>query len=156
QVLTVPEEHIIESVAVVPGLDGRKMSKSYNNTIEIFEPEKDVQRKIMRIVTDSTGVEEPKDPDKCNVLALLKLFAPEDELADWENRYRSGGMGYGEVKKRLAELMIDYFKPFREKRAELENNIDYVKEVLANGAERARTVAAKTLTDVRKVVGVGA
>ncbi|MHC4365325.1 MAG: tryptophan--tRNA ligase, partial [Planctomycetota bacterium] len=115
QVLTVPEEHIIESVAVVPGLDGRKMSKSYNNTIEIFEPEKDVQRKIMRIVTDSTGVEEPKDPDKCNVLALLKLFAPEDELADWENRYRSGGMGYGEVKKRLAELMIDYFKPFREK-----------------------------------------
>ncbi|MHC4418683.1 MAG: tryptophan--tRNA ligase [Planctomycetota bacterium] len=156
QVLTVPEEHIIESVAVVPGLDGRKMSKSYNNTIEIFEPEKDVQRKIMRIVTDSTGVEEPKDPDKCNVLALLKLLAPKDELADWENRYRSGGMGYGEVKKRLAELVIDYFKPFREKRAELENNIDYVKEVLANGAERARAVAAKTLTDVREVVGVGA
>ena len=156
QVLTVPEEHIIESVAVVPALDGRKMSKSYNNTIEIFEPEKDIQKKIMRIVTDSTPVEEPKDPEKCNVLALLKLLTPEDELANWENRYRGGGMGYGEVKKRLAELMIDYFKPFREKRAELENNIDYVKEVLANGAERARAVAAKTLTDVREVVGVGA
>jgi tryptophanyl-tRNA synthetase len=156
QVLTVPEAYIIESVAVVPGLDGRKMSKSYNNTIEIFEPEKDVKKKIMRIVTDSTPVEEPKDPDKCNVLALLRLLAPEDELTDWENRYRSGGMGYGEVKKRLAELMIDCFKPFRDKRAELENNIDYVKEVLANGAERARAVAAKTLADVREAVGVGA
>jgi tryptophanyl-tRNA synthetase len=156
EILTVPAEYIIESVAVVPGLDGRKMSKSYNNTIEIFEPEKDIQKKIMRIVTDSTPVAEPKDPDKCNVLALLRLLAPADELTDWENRYRSGGMGYGEVKKRLAELMINYFKPFREKRAELENNIDCVRQVLANGAERARAIAAKTLADVREVVGVGA
>jgi tryptophanyl-tRNA synthetase len=156
EILTVPSEYIIESVAVVPGTDGQKMSKSYNNTIEIFEAEKSIRKKVMRIVTDSTPVEEPKDPDKCNVFALLNLVAPPEELAEWENRYRRGGMGYSEAKKRLAELLIDYFKPFREKRAELENNIGYVKEVLANGAGRARAVAAKTLADVRKAVGLGA
>ena len=130
------------------------MSKSYGNTIEVFEPQISVRKKITQIVTDSTPVEQPKDSDKCNVFALLKLVASPDELADWENRYRSGGMGYSEAKKRLAELMIDYFKPFRQKRSELENNIDYVKEVLANGAERARTVAAKTLAKARQAVGL--
>lgn len=154
EILTIPEEHIIESVAVIPGTDGRKMSKSYGNTIEMFEPEKTVKKKIVRIVTDSTPVEDPKDPDKCNVFALLKLVAPADELADWENRYRSGGMGYGEAKKRLAELMIDYFRPFRERRAELENNLDYVREVLAGGAERAKSVAAATLARARDAVGL--
>ena len=153
-VFTLPTEHILEQVAVVPGTDGRKMSKSYGNTIEVFEPEKSVRKKIMQIVTDSTPVEQPKDPDKCNVFALLKLVASPDELADWENRYRSGGMGYSEAKKRLDELMIDYFKPFRQKRSELENNIDYVKEVLANGAERAKTVAAETLEKARQAVGL--
>jgi len=131
------------------------MSKSYNNTIEIFEPENSIRKKIMSIVTDSIPVEKPKDPDKCNVFALLRLVASQDELAEWENRYRSGGMGYSEAKKRLAKLMIDYFKPFRQKRTELENNIDYVREVLANGAERARAVATKTLADVRRAVGLG-
>ena len=156
RVFTVPEGHIIEAVAVVPGTDGQKMSKSYGNTIGIFEPEDSVRKKIMRIVTDSTPVEDPKDPDKCNVFALLKLVASPDELAEWENRYRSGSMGYSEAKKRLAELMIDYFKPFRQKRTELENNIDYVKKVLATGAKRARTVAAETLAEARKAVGLGA
>ena len=155
-VFTLPAAQILDQVAVVPGTDGRKMSKSYGNTIEIFEPEKSVKKKIMQIVTDSTPVEQPKDPDKCNVFALLKLVASPDELADWENRYRSGGMGYSEVKKRLAELMIDYFEPFRRKRAELESNIGYVKEVLAGGAERAKAVAAKTLAEARKAVGLGA
>jgi len=154
EVFTVPEEYIIESVAVVPGTDGQKMSKSYNNTIGIFEPEKEARKKIMRIVTDSTPLEDPKDPDKCNVFALLKLVASPDELAEWENKYRSGGTGYSEAKKRLAELMIDYFKPFQQKRTELENNIDYVKEVLASGAERARAVAAKTLKQARQAVGL--
>ena len=154
EVLTVPKEYIIESVAVVPGIDGQKMSKSYGNTIEIFEPEESIKKKIMKIVTDSTPVEEPKDPEKCNVFALLKLVASSDELAEWENKYHGGGMGYGEAKKRLAELMIDYFKPFRQKRTELENNIDYVKQVLADGAERARTVADKTLAEVRNAVGL--
>ena len=153
-VFTLPTEHILEQVAVVPGTDGRKMSKSYGNTIEVFELEKSVRKKIMQIVTDSTPVEQPKDPDKCNVFALLKLVASSDELADWENRYRSGGMGYSEAKKRLVELMINYFKPFRQKRSELENNIDYVREVLVNGAERARTVAAKTLAKARQAIGL--
>ncbi len=156
KILTVPTEHIIESVAVVPGVDGRKMSKSYGNTIEMFEPEKSIRKRIMRIVTDSTPVEEPKDPDKCNVFALLKLVTSPEELAEWENRYRSGGMGYSDAKKRLAELMIDYFKPFRQKRTELENNIDYVKKVLADGASRAKAVATKTLAKVREAMGLGA
>ena len=154
KVFTLPTEQILEQVAVVPGTDGRKMSKSYGNTIEIFEPEESVRKKIMRIVTDSTPVEEPKDPDKCNVFALLKLVASPDELAEWENKYRSGGMGYNEAKKRLAELMIDCFKPFRKKRTELENNVDYVKKVLADGAERAKAVAAKTLASARQAVGL--
>jgi len=154
EVFTVPKEHIIESVAVVPGVDGRKMSKSYGNTIEIFEPEVSVRKKIMKIVTDSTPVEDPKDPDKCNVFALLKLVASPEELAEWESKYRTGGMGYGQAKKRLAELMTDYFKPFRQKRTELENNIDYVKEVLANGAERAKAVARETLEKARQAVGL--
>ena len=154
EIFTVPEEHIIESVAVVPGVDGRKMSKSYGNTIEIFEPEASVRKKIMRIVTDSLPVEEPKNPDKCNVFALLKLVASSDELSEWENKYRRGGLGYGQAKKRLAELMIDYFKPFRQKRAELENDMDYVKEVLANGAERAKAVAGETLEKARQAIGL--
>ena len=154
EIFTVPEEHIIESVAVVPGIDGRKMSKSYGNTIEIFEPESSVKKKIMKIVTDSVPVEEPKDPDKSNVFALLRLVASPDELAEWEKKYRAGGMGYGQAKKRLAELMIDYFKPYRQKRAELENDIDYVKEVLANGARRAKTVAGETLEKARQAIGL--
>ena len=156
EIFTVPSEHIIKSVAVVPGTDGQKMSKSYGNTIEIFEPEKSVSKKVMRIVTDSTPVDEPKYPDKCSVFALLKLVASSEELAEWEKRYRDGGMGYGEAKKRLAELLIDYFKPFRQKRTELESNIDYVKKVLADGAERAKAVAGQTLAQARKAVGLGA
>ncbi len=155
EIFTVPDEHIIESVAVVPGIDGRKMSKSYANTIEIFEPEKSIKKKVMKIVTDSTPVEEPKNPDNCNVFALLKLFASPEELTDWENKYRSGGMGYGEAKKRLAELVIEKFEPYRQKRTELENNIDYVKEILVQGAEKALSVAAETLEKARQAVGLG-
>ncbi len=154
EVFAIPEDHIIESVAVVPGVDGRKMSKSYGNTIGIFEPENSVRKKIMRMVTDSTPVEEPKDPDKCNVFALLKLVASPEELGEWENRYRSGGMGYGQAKKRLAELVIEYFKPYRQKRTELENDITYVKKVLADGTQRARVVAAETLEKARQAVGL--
>ena len=156
EILTIPKEHILETVAVVPGIDGRKMSKSYDNTIEIFEPEKQVKKKIMRIVTDSTPVDEAKDPEKCSVFAMLRLVAEKDELKMWEEKYRTGPMGYGEAKKRLAELMVEYFAPYRQKRAELENDIGYVEGVLKNGAERARAVASKTLGRVREAVGVGA
>ena len=155
EVFTLPSGRIIEAVAVVPGLDGRKMSKSYGNTVEIFEPEESIRKKVMRIVTDSTPVEEPKDPDRCNVFALLKLLASPEELAQWQNKYRSGGMGYSEAKKRVAELLIEYFRPFRQKRAELQNNIDYVKKVLADGAERAKAVAAQTLAEARNAIGLG-
>ncbi|OHB60933.1 MAG: tryptophan--tRNA ligase [Planctomycetes bacterium RBG_13_46_10] len=156
EIFTVPNEYIIESVAVVPGTDGRKMSKSYGNTIEMFEPEGAIRKKVMRIVTDSTPVEEPKNPDNCNVFTLLKLFASSQELTEWENRYRSGGTGYAEAKKRLAELVIDYFKPFRQKRCELEKDISYVKQVLSKGAGRAKAIAAETLAQARKAVGLGA
>ena len=155
EIFTMPKEHIIKQVAVVPGVDGRKMSKSYGNTIGIFESEKDVRKKIMRIVTDSTPVAEPKDTQKCNVFALLKLVAKEDELTEWKSKYEKGGTGYGDVKKRLAELVIEYFQPFRKKRAELENNIAHVEQLLAKGAERAAIVANKKLAEVRKVVGLG-
>lgn len=156
EILVVPMEHIIESVAVVPGTDGQKMSKSYGNTIEMFEPEESVRKKVMRIVTDSTPVEEPKDPEGCNVFALLKLFCSAEELGEWEQRYRKGGLGYGEAKKRLGVLMTDFFGPFRQKRAELENDISYVKQTLAKGAERARAVAVETVARVREAVGLGA
>ena len=155
EVFKLPADYIVESVAVVPGIDGRKMSKSYGNTIEIFEPEKSIKSKVMKIVTDSTPVESPKDPDKCNVFALLKLFASPEELAQWDQRYRAGGMGYGEAKKRLAELIVEYFKPYRQKRAELENNPAVVDAMLRKGAERARTVAAPTLLAARKAIGLG-
>lgn len=154
EVFVLPDEYILASVAIVPGIDGRKMSKSYNNTIEIFEPEKEVKKKVMRIVTDSTPVDEPKDPGKCNVFALLKLVASEDELAEWEMKYRQGGTGYGDVKKRFAELLIEYFAPYRKKRAELEKNTDYVEKVLTDGAVRAKAIAVKTLAKARKAVGL--
>ena len=155
EVFKLPADHIVESVAVVPGVDGRKMSKSYGNTIEIFEPEKSIKSKVMKIVTDSTPVESPKDPDQCNVFALLKLFAAPEELAQWDQRYRAGGMGYGEAKKRLAELIVEFFRPYRQKRAELENNPTAVDAMLKKGAERARAVAAPTLLAARKAVGLG-
>ena len=151
----IPRDYIVESVAVVPGTDGRKMSKSYGNIIEIFEPEKSVKNKVMKIVTDSTPVEAPKNPEKDNVFALLRLFASPEELAEWDRRYRSGGMGYGEAKKRLAELMIEYFKPYRQKRSELEKDPDAVNAMLKRGAERARAVATPTLVAARKAVGLG-
>jgi len=155
EVFVLPKDYIIESVAVVPGIDGRKMSKSYGNTIEMFEPEKSIKNKVMKIVTDSTPVEAPKNPGNCNVFALLKLFASPEEIKQWEDRYRKGGMGYGEAKKRLAELIVEYFRPYRDRRAKLEKNPDYVRQTLAKGAQRARAVAKKTLAEARKVVGLG-
>jgi tryptophanyl-tRNA synthetase len=108
----------------------------------------------MSIVTDSTPVEAPKNPDKCNVFALLKLVSSKEELADWEKKYRQGGVGYGQAKKRLAELLIEYFKPYRKKRAELEQNADYVRKVLQEGAQKAKAAAQKTLDRARKAVGI--
>jgi len=156
ELFPLPEPGIIESVAVVPGIDGRKMSKSYNNTIEIFAQEKQTKKQIMRIVTDSSPVEAPKDPDASNIYALLKLVAEPDELAHWRTRFLEGGMGYGEAKKHLAIRLIEYFQPYRRKREELAENPDYVRSVLAKGAERAGSIIHETLDEARRAVGLNA
>lgn len=154
EVFTVPEPSIREDVAVVPGLDGQKMSKSYHNTVEIFGAPKEVRARIMRIVTDSKTVDEPKDPEKCNVFALYKLFADAAQREEMAARYRAGGLGYGEVKKALHERFEAHFGPIRAKRLELEKNLDYVEGVLQKGAERARVEARKTLKKARQAVGL--
>lgn len=153
-VLKRPEPMIKEEVAVVPGIDGRKMSKSYKNTIDLFGPEKDARKQIMAIVTDSTPVEAPKDPSKCNVFALLKLFASADELADWDRRYRAGGMGYGEAKARVFELFKETLGPARDRYVELEKDTAHVERVLVDGGERARAVANQVMRDVRAATGL--
>lgn len=154
QVFTVPEPSIREEVAVVPGLDGQKMSKSYNNTIEIFADPKEAKASIMRIVTDSSTVEDPKDPEKCNVFGLYRLFATDAEREEMTARYRKGGLGYGEVKKALFEKFDAQFAPLRRKRAELQKDPGYVESVLQKGAERARAEARKTLRKARQAVGL--
>jgi tryptophanyl-tRNA synthetase len=153
-VLKRPEPMIKEDVAVVPGIDGRKMSKSYKNTIDLFGPEKEARKQIMAIVTDSTAVEQPKDPNACNVFALLKLFASADELTDWDRRYRAGGMGYGEAKTRVFELFQETLGPARERYVELEKDPAHVERVLVDGGERARAVANQVMRDVRAATGL--
>jgi tryptophanyl-tRNA synthetase len=154
EVFTIPEAAIRTEVARVPGIDGQKMSKSYNNTIPIFAESKDARARIMRIVTDSKTVEDPKDPASCNVFALYRLFASDEERALMEQRYRAGGLGYGEAKKALFEKFEAQFGPLREKRRELEKSPDYVESVLRSGAEKARAVARETLRRARTAVGL--
>jgi len=150
----IPDVSIQEAVAVVPGLDGQKMSKSYDNHIVLFDAEKETRKRIMRIVTDSKSLEEPKDPDACNVFALYRLFASEKQVEDMAERYRAGGFGYGTAKKELFELMQTYFEPMRRKRAELAADPRYVDSVLQDGAARARQEARKTLQVARKAMGL--
>ena len=154
EIFPIPEADIAEEVAVVPGTDGQKMSKSYKNTLEIFAPEKEVKKKIMAIQTDSKPLGEPLDPDKCNVFALYKLMAPKDKVKRMEEEYRTGAIGYGDAKKQLLEIFLSYFKPFREKRAELEKDLGYVEEVLKEGAQKARKTALPVMEELRKSVGI--
>lgn len=154
EVFTIPEPSIRESVAVVPGIDGQKMSKSYNNTIEIFSEGKPLKKQVMKILTDSKQLEDPKEPESCNVFALYKLFSSEAELADLAERYRAGGMGYGHAKTELFNKMNEYFGPMRERRAELAADMDYVEDVLRQGAEKARALARETLNKARAAVGL--
>lgn len=149
-------KHRLDLGAKVPGVDGQKMSKSYGNTIDIFAEGKTLKKTVMGIVTDSTTVAEPKDPDRCNVFALYSLFANEEEKAALAARYRAGGMGYGEAKSALLEKIDTQFGPARQKRKELTQNLDYVEEVLRKGAERARAEARSTMDLVRKAVGMRA
>jgi len=154
EVFTIPEVQIRESVAVVPGVDGQKMSKSYDNTIPISGGKKAIRKKIMSIVTDCKELEEPKDPEGCNVIKLYKLFATETQMNDIYAKYRGGNYGYGHAKQELFELLWEYFAPFREKREELAANLDYVNQVLTEGGIKAREQAEMTMTKVRRAVGL--
>jgi tryptophanyl-tRNA synthetase len=153
-VLPVPEARILESVAVVPGTDGRKMSKSYGNTIPIFAEGKALKKAVMSIVTDSTPLEAPKDPEADNVFALVRLFASGEEQAEIAEAYRAGGYGYGHAKKALLGMIEREFAEARERRKELEAHPDDVWDVLREGARAARAAAAATLARVREATGL--
>lgn len=140
--------------AKVPGLDGQKMSKSYDNTIEIFEEGKRLRKRVMSIVTDSTPLEEPKDPDACNVFSLYQLFSDEAEQEELREKYRTPGFGYGNAKQFLFEKLDAYFAPYREERKRLEGDIGYVEGVLAEGGAKARAEAQKTMRLVREAAGI--
>ena len=155
QTFVIPEPQIREEVAVVPGTDGQKMSKSYGNTIEIFGDEKVIRKKVMGIKMDSRMPEEPKpDADKNLAIQLLKLVATPAIAADYESRLRAGGLGYGDLKKGLFEHYWNYFAEARKKRAELVANPDYVNGVLAAGATKARALAQTVLKRARKASGL--
>jgi len=154
-VFKIPEASILPSLATIPGLDGRKMSKSYDNAIELFPEEKALRKKIMGITTDSTPVEAPKNPENSSIVNLYKLFASTKDVERMEADFRAGGMGYGDFKKRLFEAIWEYFEPMRKKRAELEADPKYIDDVLARGAESANKLADATLKRVRNAVGLG-
>ena len=150
----VPEPYILDSVSVVPGVDGRKMSKSYGNTINIFDEGKKLKKKVMRIVTDSTPVEDPKDPDADNVFALIKLFADQETQERIASAYKEGGYGYGTAKKELLGFIETYFAEARERRHDLATRTDYVMDVLQHGGKRAREKAEGYMERVRECVGL--
>jgi tryptophanyl-tRNA synthetase len=154
ETLKLPEGIIPEDVQSVPGIDGRKMSKSYNNTLPIFADEKALRKQIMRIVTDSKTPEEPKDPDSDNLYQIYRLFAPTERLQEVRSLYINGGLAYGTLKKELAELMLAMFAEPRRKYAELINDHAYLDAVLAVGAEKARAIAQPVLARMRKAVGL--
>jgi len=155
ETFVVPEPQIRGEVAKVPGLDGEKMSKSYGNTIEIFGEEKVLRKKIMSIVMDSRTPAEPKpDAGKNLAVQLLKLVAPADVAVDYEARLGAGGLGYGDLKKKLFECYWDYFAAARARRAELAANPDQVREILRQGADKARAIASVVLKRARRACGI--
>lgn len=154
ETFVLPNAKILDTSAKVPGVDGEKMSKSYENTIEIFEPEGQLRKKIMRIQTDSRPMEEPKEPETDHLYQLYSLFAEDQQREQMAARYRRGGFGYGEVKKALAELAVDYFREPRARRAELEAHPQRVCEILGDGANRARRKASEVLTRAQQACGV--
>lgn len=153
-IFPLPEAHILDDVAVIPGVDGRKMSKSYGNTIGIFDEGKTLKKKVMSIVTDSTPLDAPKDPETCNVFALIKLFADDEKQAEIADKYRAGGYGYGHAKKELLGLIDAYFAEARARRKELEQRPDYVMDVLRTSGRHAREQAARFMERVRAATGL--
>jgi tryptophanyl-tRNA synthetase len=154
QVFKLPEPRINPDTQVVPGLDGQKMSKSYGNNIDIFGDEKETRKRVMSIVTDSTPVEAPKDPERSTIIQLYSLFASKDELADMRERFKKGGTGYGDFKKELFEKLWEYFSPMRKRREEILRDKSYIDKVLARGAKRANGIADQVMERVRAAVGL--
>ncbi len=154
EIFTIPQPDIDDEVATVPGLDGQKMSKSYGNTIDLFQDEKKLRKQIMRIVTDATPVEEPKDPDSCNVFQIYRLFLDKEQQQALRQRYTAGGMGYGEVKQELFETVRDYFVPFTQRRNDILADKGQLQKTLDIGAQKARYAASKVLRKIRKKSGI--
>ncbi|MEK7582200.1 MAG: tryptophan--tRNA ligase [Patescibacteria group bacterium] len=149
-----PEPLILKNTAVVPGTDGRKMSKSYRNTIPLFAEREEIKMAVMSIPTDSKGVDEPKDSETCNIFALHKLFGTKEELISLAGRYRDGKIGYKESKELLIEKIEKFIKPLREKRKEIFLNPEELKIILKDGGERAREKAMLKMKEVREKIGL--
>ncbi len=154
ETFVVPEPEISEDTAVIPGLDGQKMSKSYDNTIPIFLEGKALKKKVMAIQTDATPVEEPKNPDTCNLYNIFKLFAPPERLEEVRDLYINGGAAYGYIKLELLDLLNDFYGAARQRKAEFMADPEMVRGILRKGADKAREKAAPTLDIVRERVGL--
>ncbi|WP_024954340.1 tryptophan--tRNA ligase [Sulfurospirillum arcachonense] len=153
-IFTIPEYKVAQELQTIPGLDGAKMSKSYGNTIDIFQTEKQLKKTVGKIETDSTPLEDPKEWKDCNVYALAKLFLDNDGLLDLQKRYEKGGEGHGHFKMYLKELIWEYFKEAREKREHYLNNTQEVYDILDAGAAKASTIAKKKMEIIRDAVGI--
>lgn len=155
EIFVIPEARVLSSAAKVPGTDGEKMSKSYDNTIELFEEPKAMRKKVMRIATDSRPMEQPKlDFESDHLFQLFQLFASNDQIQQMASLYQRGGFGYGEVKKQLAEVAEDYFAEARARRQEYSSRPDTVADILSDGARRARATAAQVLSRVQDACGI--
>jgi tryptophanyl-tRNA synthetase len=154
EILTVPEAVIREEVMTIPGLDGRKMSKSYDNVIPIFAPAGELRKSVMRIVTDSRRPEEPKDPEGDNVFSIYRYFAGQEDIERTRQRYQAGGLAYSEIKSELFELLESRFGEARSKFETLMKDWGYLDQVLLSGAEKARRMAVPMMEQIRRAVGV--
>ena len=154
EVFVIPEANIKEATKVVPGIDGQKMSKSYNNFIDIFQTDKALKKNINKIVTDSTPLEDPKDPDTCNAFTIYSLLASPDQIEEMRNNYKGGNYGYGHAKKAILDLVKEQFEEQRATYFELMDNTAKIEEELAKGAEKARKTASKTLERLRNKLGM--
>lgn len=149
-----PEHMILEEVAIVPGTDGRKMSKSYKNTIPLFGTDEEIKKAVMSIVTDSKTPEEPKDPEKCNIFAMHKLFLNQEELSLLKDRYINGGIGYKESKDMLFAEIIKLIEPMRTRREAYAKDLNKVREILEDGKTKACKIAGEKMNIIRKTIGV--
>jgi len=154
EIFKLPEPRINAATEVVPGIDGQKMSKSYHNNIDIFGDEKEMRRRVMSIVTDSTPVEMPKDPARSTIFQLYSLFASKNEIGGIREQFQKGGTGYGDFKKQLFEKLWNYFAPMRKRRKEILADKSYIDDVLARGAKRANEIADQVMQRVRAAIGL--